>query len=111
MPIGDSRERKPDLQRRQQGDVPLPFLVPGFSTGEKAGLYRAIVERRDIRRFRSEPLPAAALAQILRAAHHAPSVGFMQPWDFLLIQDRGIREQVHAAFQSANAEALDQFTE
>lgn len=81
----------------------------GFSEPEKAGLYRAIHERRDMRRFRSDPVPADALARILRAAHHAPSVGFMQPWDFVLIRERGVREQVHAAFRRANAEAAQQF--
>jgi 5,6-dimethylbenzimidazole synthase len=76
-----------------------------FSEAEKAGLYRAIYERRDMRRFRPEPVPEATLTRILEAAHHAPSVGFMQPWNFILIRDRAIRGQIHAAFQKANAEA------
>jgi 5,6-dimethylbenzimidazole synthase len=80
-----------------------------FSADERAGLYRAIFERRDIRRFRSEPIPAAVLARILGAGHHAPSVGFMQPWDFLLIRDSSLRARVHAAFERANAEALQRF--
>lgn len=80
-----------------------------FSESEKAGLYRAIFERRDIRRFRPEPLPAATLARILQAAHHAPSVGFMQPWDFVLIRDPALREQIHAAFTRASAEAVQCF--
>src|SRR4051794_37977509 len=83
--------------------------APGFSDADKAGLYRAIFERRDVRRFRSDPVPAAVLARILTAAHHAPSVGFMQPWDFLLIRDAAVRRQVHAAFQRANAEAVERF--
>lgn len=81
----------------------------GFSETEKAGLYRAIHERRDMRRFRSDEVPAATLVRILQAAHHAPSVGFMQPWDFVLIRDRAVREQVHAAFRRANVEAQQQF--
>src|SRR5262245_10759024 len=80
-----------------------------FSDSEKAGLYRAVFERRDIRRFRPEPLPADTLARILQAAHHAPSVGFMQPWDFVLIRDLALREQIHAAFTRANAEAVQRF--
>jgi 5,6-dimethylbenzimidazole synthase len=83
---------------------PLPF-----SESEKAGLYRAIHERRDMRRFRPDPLPPAKLARILEAAHHAPSVGFMQPWDFILIRDRPLRERVHAAFRRANQEAVHRF--
>ena len=80
-----------------------------FSESEKTGLYRAIFERRDIRRFRPEPVPAAILARILQAAHHAPSVGFMQPWNFILIRARSVRDQVHQAFQRANAEAVKLF--
>jgi 5,6-dimethylbenzimidazole synthase len=83
----------------------------GFSESEKAGVYRAIHERRDMRRFRSDPLPGDVLLRILQAAHHAPSVGFMQPWDFVLIHERSVREQVHTAFCRANAEARQQFTE
>jgi 5,6-dimethylbenzimidazole synthase len=84
--------------------------APGFSANDRAGLYRAIFERRDIRRFRPDPIPMTTLARILEAAHHAPSVGFMQPWDFVLIRHRDLREQVHAAFCRANAEAVAHFT-
>src|SRR5438105_14077730 len=80
-----------------------------FSEGERAGLYRAIVERRDIRRFRPDPVPAATVARLLEAAHHAPSVGFMQPWDFIVVRDPAVRQQVHAAFVRANAEAAERF--
>jgi 5,6-dimethylbenzimidazole synthase len=80
-----------------------------FADAEKAGLYRAIFERRDMRRFRSEPIADDVLARILRAAHHAPSVGFMQPWDFILIRDPAIRKQIHEGFQKANAEARQLF--
>lgn len=88
----------------------MAFPDHAFSQEEKAAFYRAIRERRDMRRFRPDPLPAATLARILDAAHHAPSVGFMQPWDFILIRDPAIRQQVHAAFRRANTEALEHFT-
>jgi len=77
-----------------------------FSESEKAGLYRAIYERRDVRsRFLSDQIPPEVLARVLRAAHHAPSVGFMQPWDFLIIDCREIRAAVHAIFCAENARA------
>jgi nicotinate-nucleotide--dimethylbenzimidazole phosphoribosyltransferase len=50
------------------------------------GLYRAIEERRDIRRFRPDPLPEALLQRLLGAAHTAPSVGLMQPWRFIVVR-------------------------
>jgi len=80
-----------------------------FADAEKSGLYRAIFERRDMRRFRSEPIADEILTRILNAAHHAPSVGFMQPWDFILIRDPTIRKQVHDAFRQANDEAVQLF--
>lgn len=65
-----------------------------FPPEAKRGLYAAIFGRRDIRAFRPDPVPEEALARILTAAHHAPSVGFMQPWDFIMIQDTEIRQRV-----------------
>jgi len=81
-----------------------------FSEAERAAVYKAIVSRRDVRReFLPDPIPEAVLRRILSAAHHAPSVGFMQPWDFILVRDRGIRQQIKAAFEQAHAEAAAQF--
>lgn len=65
-----------------------------LSPEEKRGLYAAIFGRRDIRAFCPDPVPDDTLARILTAAHHAPSVGFMQPWDFILIRDAETRKRV-----------------
>jgi 5,6-dimethylbenzimidazole synthase len=79
----------------------------GFSDSERLGVYRAIRERRDVRRgFLPEPLPDDVLYHLLQAAHSAPSVGLMQPWRFIVIRDIGIRQAVHKIFVDANAEAL-----
>ena len=73
-------------------------------------LYRVIAERRDVRNgFRPDPIPDDVLTRVLSAAHQAPSVGLSQPWDFLLIRDRAVRERVHALArqqQDAYAAAL-----
>ncbi|MBA2442748.1 MAG: 5,6-dimethylbenzimidazole synthase [Rubrobacter sp.] len=61
---------------------------------EKRGTYAAIFGRRDVRAFHSDRIPDDVLARVLTAAHHAPSVGFMQPWDFLLVGSRSTRERV-----------------
>ena len=77
-----------------------------FSEDEKRGVYRAIHERRDVRaQFLPTPIPAEVLGRILDAAHHAPSVGFMQPWDFVVIEDPGVRRAVHDNFERANRSA------
>ncbi|WP_224003191.1 5,6-dimethylbenzimidazole synthase [Aureimonas sp. SA4125] len=81
-----------------------------FDEADRAAVYRAIATRRDIRsEFLPGPVDPAALARILGAAHQAPSVGFMQPWNFLLLHSLETRARVHAAFARANAEAADLF--
>ncbi len=81
-----------------------------FSDAERAGLYRAIRERRDVRsQFLPDPVPPDVLARLLQAAHHAPSVGFMQPWDFIAIDSVEVRRQVHAIFERENRKALDNY--
>jgi 5,6-dimethylbenzimidazole synthase len=85
------------------------FSMPAdssFSAEEKRGVYRAIYERRDVRsRFLPDPVPDSLLSRILDAAHHAPSVGFMQPWDFIVIRDDAVRRAVQANFEQANRQA------
>ncbi len=59
--------------------------------------YRLAAARRDIRNgFLPDPVSDDVLTRILAAAHQAPSVGLSQPWDFLLVRDREVRERVHA---------------
>lgn len=81
--------------------------VQPFSNEERAAVYRAIAERRDVRHgFLPESLPDDVLGRLLVAAHQAPSVGFMQPSRFLVVRDCGIRQAVHKAFLQANDNAL-----
>ena len=67
-----------------------------FSLPERQAVYRAIYERRDMRHFNGGSVPDAQLLRLLSAAHHAPSVGFMQPWRFVRIRSWSLRESVHA---------------
>jgi 5,6-dimethylbenzimidazole synthase len=83
--------------------------MSAFSQPEREAVYRAIVERRDCRRFLPDPLPDDLIARLLSAAHHAPSVGFMQPWNFLLVRSVEVRARVKDAFARANARAAEQF--
>ena len=70
-----------------------------FTEAERSAVYKAIALRRDIRRqFQPRLIPPAVLARLLSAAHRAGSVGFMQPWDFVVIRDREIRRQVLESF-------------
>lgn len=81
-----------------------------FSQEERDALYKTIFNRRDVRsQFKPDPIADDVLARILRAAHHAPSVGFMQPWDFILVRSKSVRENIHKAFSEANDEAANMF--
>jgi 5,6-dimethylbenzimidazole synthase len=81
-----------------------------FSAVERQAVYRAITERRDMRRFVPDALvPEDVLGRLLRAAHSAPSVGLMQPWRFIRITDPGLRTGIHAIVdeeRQRTAEAL-----
>jgi 5,6-dimethylbenzimidazole synthase len=75
------------------------MIMNGFTEEERAAVYKAIMLRRDVRRhFESTAISHDVMVRILSAAHHAGSVGFMQPWDFILIEDRAVREQILESF-------------
>lgn len=80
-----------------------------FTPAERAAVYRAIAERRDMRHFSGGQIAPALLARLLAAAHQAPSVGLMQPWRFIRIRDVHLRQQIAAlveAERQATAQAL-----
>ncbi len=80
---------------------------PAFDETQRDAVYRAIAERRDVRRgFLPHPLPSELLLRLLAAAHSAPSVGLMQPSRFIVVRSRAMRTRIHAAFEEANQQAL-----
>ena len=82
-----------------------------FSDAEREAVYRAIFGRRDVRRnFLRTPIPTSTLMRLLTAAHHAGSVGFMQPWDFVVIRNRATKRSVKDLFIDANAKASARYT-
>jgi len=81
-----------------------------FSDEERRAVYRAIYERRDVRgQFLPDPVPDDVLGRVLDAAHHAPSVGFMQPWDFIVIRDLTVRQRVYRNFECASKRAAEAY--
>ena len=80
-----------------------------FSAAERAAVYRAIAERRDMRHFAGGAVAPELLARLLQAAHQAPSVGLMQPWRFVRITRAELREGIHGLVEAERvrtAEAL-----
>jgi 5,6-dimethylbenzimidazole synthase len=85
-----------------------------FSPDERAAVYRAIAERRDMRHFSGGNVEPDLLARLLEAAHHAPSVGLMQPWRFIRVSDGQLRERIQAQVEDERirtAEALGERTD
>jgi len=83
-----------------------------ISDAEREGVYKTIRSRRDVRgQFKPDPIPDEVLSRILDAAHHAPSVGFMQPWNFLLVKSQTVRQKIHHSFLKAHNKAAEMFDE
>ena len=81
-------------------------LTDNFSENEKNGFYKAIYSRRDVRsHFISKPIKDEILSKILQAAHHAPSVGFSQPWNFILIKDNKTKQKIKDSFEKEKKKA------
>jgi 5,6-dimethylbenzimidazole synthase len=84
--------------------------APAYDANECEAVYRAIRERRDVRRgFLPEPMPDELLSKLLEAAHNAPSVGLMQPWRFIVIRNLEVRRAIHRIFLDANHQALNHY--
>jgi 5,6-dimethylbenzimidazole synthase len=80
-----------------------------FSPEMRRGLYEAIFRRRDMREFRPDAVPEDVLARVLIAAHHAASVGFTQPWNFIIVRDLDRRREVKRVFEEERAKNSQQF--
>jgi 5,6-dimethylbenzimidazole synthase len=83
-----------------------------FSETQRLAVYDAIYHRRDVRgEFLPDPVPNEVLRRILTAAHHAPSVGFMQPWDFIVVTDPEVKRRVKQGFEVAHRDAAGMFAD
>jgi 5,6-dimethylbenzimidazole synthase len=81
-----------------------------LSEQARAAVYQNIFTRRDVRsQFLPDQVSDVVLSRVLMAAHHAPSVGFMQPWNFIVIRSKAVRQRIHAAFLLARAEEAKNF--
>jgi nicotinate-nucleotide--dimethylbenzimidazole phosphoribosyltransferase len=72
-------------------------------------VHRVIAERRDIRRFRPDPVPEVILERLLLAAHRAPSVGLMQPWRMIVVEALETRIEVRLLAQRERLRQAERF--
>ncbi len=75
-----------------------------FTDQEIAAIYRVVALRRDMRHFLPDPLDEALIERLLGAAHLAPSVGFMQPWRFIRVRSRDVRNQIYELVEAERKE-------
>lgn len=83
---------------------------PHFDDAFRARLLELFGWRRDVRRFRSDPLPSGTLERLIEVACLAPSVGLSQPWRFVIVEDARRRQAVLDNFERCNAEALKAYS-
>lgn len=92
-------------------DMPIGTPSQAFSPVERDAVYRAIFERRDMRHFAGGAVAPEVMWRLLQAAHHAPSVGLMQPWRFIRVRSQPLRLALHELVEQeriVTAQALDE---
>jgi 5,6-dimethylbenzimidazole synthase len=94
-----------DVNARTSADNASPQFDDAFRTR----LHELFVWRRDVRRFRSDPLPDGLVERLIGEACLAPSVGLCQPWRFVVVDDRARRDAIIANFRDSNRDALDSY--
>ena len=82
-----------------------------FDEAFRAQLRELLIWRRDVRRFRTEALPAGTVERLIELACLAPSVGLSQPWRFVIVDEPARRRAVLEDFRCCNAEALNGYTD
>ena len=85
----------------------------GWAMGESVveALESVVGARRDIRRFRPDPVPTELLEAVLGAGHRAPSVGHSQPWRFIVVSDQATRDKAAHLADAARLAQADHLTE
>ena len=83
---------------------------PQFTEKFRAQFRQLLAWRRDVRRFRTDPIPAGVLDELIELACLAPSVGNSQPWRFVKVDTPGRRDQVIESFETCNDAALAKYS-
>ncbi|MGH6824433.1 5,6-dimethylbenzimidazole synthase [Methyloceanibacter sp.] len=79
---------------------------PDFDPAFRDRLRTLLAWRRDVRRFRREPLPQVTIERLIGIACLSPSVGLSEPWRFVIVEDQARRAAIRACFEHCNQDAL-----
>lgn len=85
-------------------------MTVSFDEAFRRQLHELFMWRRDVRRFRSDPLPSGAIEHLIGIACLSPSVGLSQPWRFVIVEDQARRRAVIENFKACNAKALHSYS-
>jgi 5,6-dimethylbenzimidazole synthase len=99
-----SARLNPQAKAAKDGAV-TPHAI-SFDNAFRVRLRELLVWRRDVRRFRRDPLPGGTLEALIELACLAPSVGLSQPWRFVIVEDGAVRAAIRDNFTACNAQAL-----
>ena len=111
-PADGTGDEPPSVSAGQPAATSEMIAAGPFSEADRAAVYRAIETRRDVRgEFLARPVGDAVIARLLEAAHHAPSVGLMQPWNFIVIRDLALRRRISDVVARRNEEAAGMFSD
>ncbi|MFJ7907657.1 nicotinate-nucleotide--dimethylbenzimidazole phosphoribosyltransferase [Kitasatospora sp. NPDC096204] len=96
QPAAEEAQEQSEQQPEEPAEPRGP-AAPGYDEAGREAVHQVIRERRDVRNgFRPDPIPHEVLIRVLEAAHTAPSVGYSQPWDFVVIRSAKTRRRMHA---------------
>ena len=82
---------------------------PVFDQAFQKQFINLLLWRRDVRRFRTDPIPKGDIDDLIKEACLAPSVGNCQPWRFVKVNDPKRRKSIRDSFERANNEALNDY--
>lgn len=105
-PFSPQFEQRHDAKAQEPEDRPARS-VPRFDADFRARLYDLLRWRRDVRRFKRDPLPEGTIERLIGLACLSPSVGLSEPWRFVLVEDESRRAAVRENFAACNKEALE----
>jgi 5,6-dimethylbenzimidazole synthase len=88
-------------------------MIKLFNIDQSNILKEIIQYRRDVRgnRFINKQLSTAVIDKLLEAAFYAPSVGYSQPWQFVIIDDKEVKQKILQSFSKENKQAKDLFSD
>jgi 5,6-dimethylbenzimidazole synthase len=96
----------PNNQLRGGSEEQAAPQPPEFDSEFRARLFDLLKWRRDVRRFKRDPLPPGTIDRLLAIASLAPSVGLSEPWRFVVVDDASRRAAIRQCFEACNADAL-----